>query len=529
MLDKETTSIIEIDSLGPIVHRTIPVPTDGGVVVLRSVNGGGKTTALDAVRTVLGGPGRLPRRDDAESGSVSFAGTTVKIAKRQTRIGAKVDELDVVHLEDQYDISKLVDPGMVGDEENDTVRIRSLVQLSGVEIDWSEFEAVVPQDEAYDPISVDEAKDLPDPVVRAAKVKRILDAEARRIAKLAEAVRKQQAACETAIEGIDLSEPHDRAELQAAHSRTVATLATLQEKANAASQARDARAKAETKLKQLGASYSGPSVADAESELQVCQSQREAAKGNADAARKKLDEAQKALAEAESAFREAETNEKAQLRVLEAARDHDDLVASYTGQFEADLPNPPSPSEIEAAQRAVNVTENAIEEGVKVREAAKKQRQAVEYQKLAERHEARAQQLREAGKATDQILSRAVKFDSLKVLGGRLVFVRPDGNEEFFDRLSDGERWTVAIEIGAQRVSEKTGDGTRLLILPQNAWQDLDPNNRDVVNDVAITEGIVVLTAEAARGSLRAVLYGEQEVTNVDKDATPDGQQAVAV
>ncbi len=528
-MTSQTTSIIEISDLGPIVHRTIPVPADGGVVVLRGVNGGGKTTTLDAVRTVLGGPKRLPRRDDAESGSVSFAGTTVKIAKRQSRIGAKVDELDVVHLEDQYDISQLVDPGLKGNEENDTVRIRALVQLSGVEIDWSQFEALVPQDEAYDPISIDEAKDLPDPVVRAAKVKRILDAEARRISKIAEAVRKQQAACEAAIEGTDTSSPCERKPLQDAHAAAVAKLARLQAELKAATDARQARVNAEAKLKELGASYNGPTVQDAKAALASEQADLDQCRIVVADTKEALAKAQRAFEEAESGLRCAKAERDAAQQTLDAATDHDELIASYTGQFEGDLPKAPGAAEIVAAEEEVSAAEAAVEQGIKQREAIILRDKAEADAAMAEKHEARVAQLRDAGKATDGLLSQAVRFDSLKVLGGRLVFTRPDGREEFFGRLSDGERWTVAIEIGAQRVSEKTGDGTRLLILPQNAWQDLDPNNRDVVNDVAITEGIVVLTAEAARGSLRAVLYGEQEVTNVDKDATPDGQQAVAV
>ena len=55
-------------------------------------------------------------------------------------------------------------------------------------------------------------------------------------------------------------------------------------------------------------------------------------------------------------------------------------------------------------------------------------------------------------------------------------------------------------------------------------------NNRDIVNDTAIAEAIIVLTAEATAGPLRAVIYGEPDDTRTNVDETKESDtHALAV
>jgi hypothetical protein len=65
----------------------------------------------------------------------------------------------------------------------------------------------------------------------------------------------------------------------------------------------------------------------------------------------------------------------------------------------------------------------------------------------------------------------------------------------------------MAMEIGLdtfQRIiaADKL-QGTPVFPLPQQAWQDLNPANRQPIADLARERGVCILTAQCADGPLR--------------------------
>jgi L-lactate utilization protein LutC len=62
-----------------------------------------------------------------------------------------------------------------------------------------------------------------------------------------------------------------------------------------------------------------------------------------------------------------------------------------------------------------------------------------------------------------------------------------------------GERWRIALEI----VIAAVGEGG-LLVIPQEAWEGLDPQNREAIAQQAKSARVVILTAECADSELSA-------------------------
>jgi len=504
----DKTSVIEISNLGPVTYREIPVPPGGGVVVLKGRNGAGKTITLNAARTALGADLPLPRRDEASEGSVTIGDTSVRMAKRLRRVGASPNELEIVHLEDQYDISQLVDPGLKDETAADGVRIKALVQLSGVPIDWQEFVKLIPpSDDPNDTITLDDARDLGDPVAIAAKVKRIFDAEALRIERLAEKELTEKAKCEDAIKGIDLKSGSDRAKLQETLSAAIAAHSKLVEQKEAHDRAAAVRKEAERQLGDAATSYAGPTVAEAEDGRSVAVSRKESCAA-------KVADLESQLRDAKAALSVADADLKAADASLAAAKAHRDLLAKWDASLATELPPPPSEDDLSGAEREVKDAEAAVELGIRVRAAIEKKSQAEKHGEAARKLSRRAQQLRSSAGGAEDLLSKAVKSDELAVKGGRLVYTG-GAKEEPYARLSDGQRWRLAIRIGAERVSERTGDGTRLMVLPQRSWESLDPTNRAMIQELALEHGITILTAECADGDLRAEVFGEDKLAEV--------------
>lgn len=507
-------STIEITGVGPIIQRTITLPERGGVVVLKGKCAQGKTTCLDSVGAVLGNEEdrkNVGRNDDVDEGKIVFHApngdrTLTLFATQKRTKGQEVNELGVEHVEDTYDIGKLIDPGMKNAEANDRERIRAIIQLSGAKIAWASFTALIPPPNGVggNVVSIEGAREIEDTVAKASKVKSILEEEKRRLEGLAKKERQEQSYAEAALVGVDLSTPCDRAELQTAHQAAVAANARLKEQVTAAEKAATARAAARKQLDESRGQYQGPTVAAAT----VASTVAEHAKADADAEVQRLEQALR-LAKASVQTKEAER--KAAKGSLSAAQANDTSLATLTGLLEGQLPEPPSADDVEASQLELDAATDAMEAGVKVRDALAKQAKAEEHRDLAVKYESRAAQFEEAAKSTNDLLSKAVNVPGLSVMGLRLIHTDADGKEEVFDRLSTGEKSAVAVRVGSTRVSEKTGDGTKLLRLPQEVWQALDPDFRDQVNDIAISEDITVLTGEVSGGPLRQVTYGEPD------------------
>jgi len=462
---------IILQNVGPIEKLTIPLP-DAGVVVLRGRNGVGKSHALAAVDSLVSGRGRPPCKDGQAKGLIEGFGARLTIGRSQRRTG----EVEVHTLEGRLDISQLVQPPIKDEDAADRQRIKALIQLSGQSAEPEIFLPVLPNDTKLGEL-VGPSDQVDDPVVFAGRLKRALEAEARR--------------CETIAESV-------KAKLGALLEQAKAVLPDLQGAGTVLS--RD-QAEAELRDALVAQKQLEAAAAEAERRRQQAQQAREAlqrlTEGVAqDSGIESLQKGQREVSDQIEKLRRAldvalerQRQLQRQINQAEALRAQ---VAELENVIAAELP--PIPAEAlreaaEAVERARQQHARAIEAD-RVRELV---RQADQLRKAAAEAEDTAIRYREAAKATDDVLTGLVTKVTrrLRVEAGRLVCDTERGVEAFAE-LSPGERWRIALEIAAEQV----GQGG-LVTVPQEAWESLDPVNRAEVASIARQVGVVILTAEA--------------------------------
>lgn len=122
----------------------------------------------------------------------------------------------------------------------------------------------------------------------------------------------------------------------------------------------------------------------------------------------------------------------------------------------------------------------------------------------AKKHAKNAEHWRGAAKKTDDVLSEVIQRAGLplKVDGGRLVLTTESRGETYYQELSLGERWRVALDIAVRAV----GAGG-VLVVPQEAWEGLDPINRAAIAERVAGTGVVLVTAECDETDLSAEVY----------------------
>ncbi len=453
----------------------IPLP-ESGVVVLRGRNGVGKSHALAAVDCLVSGRGKPPCRDHAGNGRVEGFGAKLTIGRSTRRIG----EAEVLTLEGRLDISQLVAPPIKDEQAADRQRIKALIQLSGQSADLQAFESILPETMSLGEL-VPPSEQVDDPVVFAGRLKRALEAEARRFEKIAEEHKAELSVLEKelgvwpqcdadlwlrAIRHPDVM----MAEAEMTMAQALANLRELEARQEMAARQAEQIAQAKKALAELeGEDLVSPQKIDAEiSDLE-----------------EKIRKLEQALAAAQERrtqlVRRREQTAVLQQHIAELRR-----IVSQEVRIVEDAEIAKARDELDWARRVHAETRELI------RRACLAKHLEVVRERAAEA-EARALVLREAAHATDEVLSSLVGrvTKRLRVESGRLVCDTERGAEPFGE-LSPGERWRIALEIAAEQV----GSGG-LVTLPQEAWEALDPINRKEIADIAKDLGVVILTAEA--------------------------------
>jgi DNA repair ATPase RecN len=82
----------EITNVAGVEHAKLVLRP--GVNILRARNGGGKTSAINAITRAQGGAVDLERRDGAKSGEVRGPGVTLKVGRVVRKTGAAELALD---------------------------------------------------------------------------------------------------------------------------------------------------------------------------------------------------------------------------------------------------------------------------------------------------------------------------------------------------------------------------------------------------------------------------------------------------
>lgn len=499
-------STVEIQDVGPVEHLTLPVPEGGGIVVLRGVNGAGKTKALEAVDRLTSGKGPVAVRDGALKGEVSGFGATLTVARSTRRRG----ELEVESLDGKLSIADLVDPPIKDPAAADAKRIRTLVGLAGTKPDPALFHDLVGGPEAFAKlIPLAEADDL---VTLASRVKREFEGAARKDEDAAKKAHIKAEAHREAIGDLDLSEPVDRddayEELQAATVRHT----ELTEQDRMAVEAGKGAKEAREGLAAVEEAYDGPTTKETQAAIDT------AVVAKADA--------KKAAEDAQQAARVADVAEEKAMRAYTAAKDavghatlahkaaqeHADAMQAWRETLDKEAPAPPDPADVETAATRVLDARQAVSKLTAYEQAEQQQQQAASADLEETRHKVAAERMRDAARGTDDVLSGIVgKLGTpLKVQAGRLVLDTKRG-KTYFHELSHGERWSEGLNIAVKVAGDRT-----IFTIPQEAWESLDPLNRAAVGRKVREKGIVVFTAEA---SADEVVRAEVRVTEDADDA----------
>ena len=466
---------VQIKNIGPISTLSMPVPEGGGVVVLKGRNGSGKSTALDAISAAVSGKGKPPIKDLSESGEIVAGGIKMTVGRSIRRRG----ELEVATLEGRLSVADLVDPGISDPSRADATRIKALVGLSGI--------ALSVQDLHGFPQELLDGLDLADPVSAMTELKRRLDIGGREYEKMAKAEGDKAAALLEQAGDTDDSAPSIESAMVAISiaQRKIDGLLAQEKAAIAASQ------KAEEAERQIALMKIGD-ILQLEAELgdKSCE---------VDALR---ETAQRLKAEYNAVVDRFKT-ESAALEVLsgkvDSARQAEALRSNLEKVIDESRMDRPTDDDVLRASIELNIAKEALAFAESARQSSALRRTGIEKAEEAARLSQEAISLRRKAKQTEEVLNEIVsdiRDCPLKVSDGRLVISTKRG-PTFFGELSHGERWRVALDIAVSAV----GAGG-MIVIPQEAWEGLDGDNRNAVAGKAKNGNVIVITAECGDGDL---------------------------
>ena len=475
---------IEVNNVGPIERLTIPIPEEGGIVVLRGRNGSGKTHAINGVEALYSRAARktIEKKDGVPSGTIDGLGVTVRLGRSTTVRG----ELLVDSLDGRVDPSQLVDPGLKDPEKADAKRLATLVRLAGISVSVDDW--VSAAGEFAGEIAVAELVDG-DPVSSADKLRRRLHEWALSRERIAESQAAEAAVICKSVADVE-DEPADEQELAKEYESASNALAVAEQKRDAFSKAVESRNNASEQLAKLG-------TVDCELIKQGCDEI-----GNSVAElNMRVEGLEKSLDEARRALDLARTRLVHENELLDAATKHALARETFQQILDDDLPSTVSNDELNELVEQKEQARVAIQRGEVVRRARAERMRAAELEGKSQSIAKSAEKARQLARSTDTVLEQALVdagFVAVKVHDGRLC-VESDRGLEAFSDLSHGERWRFALELAAKGLPEGS-----VLPVCQEAFESLDPDNRSGINAIARELGIVLVTAEATDGELRA-------------------------
>lgn len=513
------TEPLVITDAGPIENLTIPIPPGGGVVVLSGRNGSGKTTAINATESLIGGKPTVTPRDGSQKAVITGFGATLRVGRRASRTG----ELEVESLDGKLTPAVFVDPGLKSPDAADAMRIKALLQLVNARPDLNDFYRLLVDKETFEKYVPEDFSDETDVVALAAKIKRSLEQTARREEAVAANEAGKAVAYKKAVEDIDTTQSPDTDRLQSELESAVAHQSRLTEQAVQSERLSKVAELARLRLSEA-AEFTGEDLAaqlqDAYEAVENCKAAADIRYEQQQHAAEQLRLAQEANAEADRRYEAAVLASKNATATLDALqkRDidqasmramHEESIAGWRASIEAaEQCECPSVVDLENASAAIKSIRSAIEEAAVVRHALQQVEKANEHKaKSAEAYKT-AETLRESAKATDDILSDLVSQcgTSLSVRSGRLM-VKTKRGLTLFSELSHGERWKIAIDVALQAFPEHS-EHLPLLTVEQEAWASLDGFARKIIADHALMRGVLILTAECTTDEkLHAEVY----------------------
>ena len=478
------SNTISATNLGPIESASFSL-NKPGVTVLVAPNGSGKSILLEAVQAAARGEGKLALRDRTKKGKVEAFGATITIGGTCRHTG----QFEVMHLEGRFDLAGLVDPRLKSPVAADKARIKALVALTSVQASPELFRSHEAFED-FDKVVGPEALATDDLIDMAAKIKACYDDEALKCERRKEFEYGRAVALAPTSE-IDMEAECDSAVLQLAYNEARDEVTRLEEQARNAETNRERFSEA----KQLLDEFCGDELQREADDLQSFLDSVD------DNVRKKQRAIEDLLSQVESVRAEVKAIQskavdsrgrisaiERQLSLLEGARK---IVSAGSSAA-------PDETVIAAAKAEMDRASAAIDTGAEIRAAKANLEKIAEHRRTAKEMEERAVRYRDAGKSTDEVLSGCIKCPQLRVesdgKSARLVTDHATrGPSVPYHELSEGEQWTLAIDIGADQV----GEGG-LLVISQVGWEGIDGAHKILIHNHAVQRGVYILTAKAS-------------------------------
>lgn len=476
---------IAATNLGPITDIEFALQSPG-VTVLVAPNGSGKTILLDAVQAAARGEGKLPLRDKTRKGKVEAFGACITIGGTCRHTGS----FEVTNLEGKFDLAQLVDPRLKSPVAADRARIKALVSLTGVAASPERFKGHEAFED-FDSVVTSDALATDDLIDMAAKIKACYDDEALKMERRAEREFGQATALIPGSD-IDLTEECDAEVLQTAYNEARDEVIRLEEQVRNSVKMLQQITKAEAVIDEMG----DAELVQERSEL------LEWLENVDDAIEEKNRDIQLLMIKVESLRQDVKQiqSKAVESRARIATVDRMLVMVDEAKKVLSDKTAMVVPEEqdITDAKEQLAVAAAAIEQGVKIRAAKENAKKVALHRAAAKTAQDKAGKYRDAGKATDEVLSGCIKCPQVRVESdGKSARLVTDhtirGASIPYHDLSDGEKWTIAIDIGADQV----GEGG-LLVISQIGWEGIDGANRLAIHEHAVKRGVYILTAEAA-------------------------------
>lgn len=474
---------LTVEEYGNVEHLEIAIPDHGCLIEVRGRCGSGKSAVLNAAEVAAGGAAKYERRDGSEMAVIRGFGTTATLRRSLRRKG----KLEVELVDEPSDIGILVNPRIKSIDAASAKQIKALMRLSGSEVDASKFTGLCPDGHLF-LISND-------PVAMASEAKRSYGELARKRETVAIAEQAKYDAAVLLAGGLNMEAECDSDTLQAAFEAACQTVADLIARKRQADQECDRQHKAREQFDQIMGAYDGLAQREASDKL------------SASYARLTLDRDKVTLLERQLEAAKGAVNEQISItnideRIEAEAREHERVTAELEGMLGAKSVIFPTENEIEEAVAFNTECRCAIEQGALIRDAKIKLADAALCESAAVQASVDARAYRHAASKCDGVLTAAIDCEQLAVKNGHLV-----AGGESFNRLSEGLRYEIAIEIACSNIPE----GQSLLVIPQEEYQATDPEMRQRIRQIAEERNIVILAGIATDGDLRSVVLEAAE------------------
>lgn len=476
---------ISIENVGPIEHFEFS-GSKPGITVFSGPNGVGKSIFQQAIQAAAAGSGKVPLRDNTRRGEVNAFGATITIGGNCRHTGT----FEVLSLNGRFNLAELVDPRIDTPSLADAARIKALVSLTGVKADVNLFRRHESFAGTFDAVVNPASISTDDLVEMAKKIKFDYDKAALANEKTAE----RETGIASALipdRDLDLTEESDATVLQAAYNERRDELTRLEEQARNAKLFQEQAELSKAILAQLGADQ-----LDTERKQVVhnMASAKEAIEGKTErinALRLQIRGLEAEIDHCKSAIKSGDVR-------LQEIDKQSKLVDEAQAVLAKSAITPPEQSDIDDAKEALSIAEAAIAKGAIIRQAILDARKVQEHRQNAKTALQTADKYRDAAKATDLVLSDSIRCKYLRVESDgkatRLFAETKERGKTLYHELSDGQKYKIAIDIGADQV----GEGG-LLTVDQIGWEGIDADNRIAIHAHAIARGVHVWVLEASR------------------------------